>query len=164
MNESTVYTIGTALRRAQDRELPVLLLVEGQWLEGVVAAMDGHGVVLNAQDDEHSVVRMTSISAVRVLPAVQEPAPAAEVRPEPESRPRQDSRPPEPPGAAPHHRSEAAHDAADTDDAEIVDAEIVEADFEEVDLDDVTTTGEHESELSGPDAPMRVFALSHSRD
>jgi hypothetical protein len=63
---STLYTIGTALRRAHDGHLHVAVLVEGQWLRGGVAAVDGHGVILELDEDEHSVVRLESISAVRV--------------------------------------------------------------------------------------------------
>ena len=76
---STLYTIGTALRRAHDHHLPVALLVESHWMQGQVVAVDGHGVLLDlVEDDEHSVVRLEAISAVRVhgrLPATQ-PAPA----------------------------------------------------------------------------------------
>ena len=67
MSDSTIYTIGTALRRAQDSDIAVELLVEGQWLAGRVAALDGHGVVLHSEVAEHAVVRMGSVSAVRVL-------------------------------------------------------------------------------------------------
>jgi hypothetical protein len=63
---STLYTIGTALRRAHDHHLPVTLLVEGQWLHGVVVAVDGHGAVIDLDQREHSVVRLERISAVRV--------------------------------------------------------------------------------------------------
>jgi hypothetical protein len=74
---STLYTIGTALRRAHDHHLPVSLLVEGYWMEGRVLAIDGHGVLLDlVEDGEHSVVRLEAISAVRVqgrLPATPEP-------------------------------------------------------------------------------------------
>jgi hypothetical protein len=63
---STLYTIGTALRRAHDHHLPVALLVGGQWLHGDVAGVDGHGVILELAEDEHSVVRLECISAVRV--------------------------------------------------------------------------------------------------
>jgi hypothetical protein len=69
---STLYTIGTALRRAHAHHLQVALLVEGQWLRGGVAAVDGHGAILELDEDEHSVVRLEAISAVRVrgsLPA-----------------------------------------------------------------------------------------------
>ena len=69
---STLYTLGPALRRAHDNRLQVALLVQGEWLRGSVAAVDGHGVILELDEEEHSVVRLESISAVRVrggLPA-----------------------------------------------------------------------------------------------
>jgi sRNA-binding regulator protein Hfq len=66
MSDSTIYTIGTALNRARDNNVPVCLLVEGEWLTGQVVAVDGHGVVLSAADLGHSVVRMESVSAVRI--------------------------------------------------------------------------------------------------
>jgi len=68
-SDSVLYTIGTALNRARDNGLAVQVLVEGQWLIGRVAAVDGHGVVLQSEDDEHSVVRTGAISAVRVCGA-----------------------------------------------------------------------------------------------
>jgi hypothetical protein len=77
---STLYTIGTALRRAQDNDLQVALLVEGQWLRGGVAAVDGHGVILELDDQEHSVVRLESIAAVRVRGTL--PAASGETRDE----------------------------------------------------------------------------------
>ncbi len=75
MSDSTLYTIGTALNRAKDQGLTVQVLVEGQWLDGRVAATDGHGLVLAAEGLEQSVIRMQSISAVRVFSAA--PAPRA---------------------------------------------------------------------------------------
>jgi hypothetical protein len=66
-SDSVLYTIGTALNRAHDNDVAVQVLVEGQWLAGHVAAVDGHGVVLNSDDEEHSVIRMGSVSAVRVF-------------------------------------------------------------------------------------------------
>lgn len=64
---STLYTVGTALRRAHDNRLRVALLVETHWLRGQVAAIDGHGVLLDLdEEDEHSVVRLESVAAVRV--------------------------------------------------------------------------------------------------
>ena len=66
---STIYTIGTALNRAQDADLPVELLIAGQWIVGMVNAMDGHGVVLYSANDELSIIRMGSIDAVRVRSA-----------------------------------------------------------------------------------------------
>jgi hypothetical protein len=78
---STLYTIGTALRRAHDHHLRVALLVEGQWIRGGVAAVDGHGVILELDEQEHSVVRLESISAVRVRGAL--PATSRDVGHEP---------------------------------------------------------------------------------
>lgn len=66
---STLYTIGTALSRAQDAEVAVDLLVTGQWIHGHVSAVDGHGVVLHGEDDELSIIRMQSIDAVKVRQA-----------------------------------------------------------------------------------------------
>jgi hypothetical protein len=66
---STLYTIGTALSRAQDADVGVDLLVAGQWVHGRVSALDGHGVVLHADDDELAIIRMGSIDAVRVRQA-----------------------------------------------------------------------------------------------
>ena len=77
MNGSTIYTIGTALNRAHANHLRVEVLAEGQWLAGLVLAVDGHGVVLTDDDMGHSVIRMESVAAVRVLSA----APAARTAP-----------------------------------------------------------------------------------
>jgi hypothetical protein len=60
------YTIGTALERARERNHRVEVLLEGQWLGGLVVASDGIGIVLEDSDEEHSVVRLERISAVRV--------------------------------------------------------------------------------------------------
>ena len=65
-SESTIYTIGTALNRAHDNHMSVQILVEGQWVNGQVLAVDGHGVVLDSADGQHAVIRMGSVSAVRV--------------------------------------------------------------------------------------------------
>jgi sRNA-binding regulator protein Hfq len=69
MSDSTIYTIGTALNRAHDNDIPVQVLVEGQWLTGHVVAVDGHGVVLHTDDLEHAVIRMENVAAVRILSA-----------------------------------------------------------------------------------------------
>jgi sRNA-binding regulator protein Hfq len=68
-NDSMIYTIGTALNRARDNDSRVELLVEGMWVGGHVLAVDGFGVVLEAEQDEHSVVRVESIAAVTVRSA-----------------------------------------------------------------------------------------------
>lgn len=61
-----LYTVGTALDRAQQDGHSVDLLVEGQWLGGLVVARDGQGVVLESAEHDHSIVRLEVISAVRV--------------------------------------------------------------------------------------------------
>jgi hypothetical protein len=66
MQSSTLYTIGTALDRAKDNNLPVDVLVEGHWLTGLVVATDGHGVLLTCEDREHALIRMGNVAAVRV--------------------------------------------------------------------------------------------------
>ena len=76
MHDSTLFTIGTALRRAESNNLPVEVLVQGHWLRGTVAGVDGHGLVLSTHS-EHSVVRLESIIAVRIPENVQD-APVAE--------------------------------------------------------------------------------------
>ncbi|MEO5663375.1 MAG: hypothetical protein ABIR39_08815 [Nocardioides sp.] len=63
---STIFTIGTALNRAKEADVPVDILLGGQWLTGMVNAMDGHGIVLRSANDELSIIRMGSIDAVRV--------------------------------------------------------------------------------------------------
>ena len=69
MESSTLYTIGTALDRAMDNGLTVAILVEGQWLTGRVAAVDGHGVLLVCEEQEHAIIRISDVAAVRVYTA-----------------------------------------------------------------------------------------------
>lgn len=76
MHDSTLFTIGTALRRAEASCMPVEVLVHGHWLSGNVAGVDGHGVVLTTPM-EHSVIRLEDVSAVRVPERVAQP-PVAE--------------------------------------------------------------------------------------
>lgn len=85
---STLYTIGTALSRAQDADVPVDLLVTGQWIHGHVSALDGHGVVLHGERDELSIIRMESIDAVKVTQAATfEGRPEVEAAPDPTAHP-----------------------------------------------------------------------------
>lgn len=76
MHDTTLFTIGTALRRAENNHLPVEVLVQGHWMRGNVAGIDGHGLVLSTHS-EHSVVRLESIIAVRIPENLQD-APVAE--------------------------------------------------------------------------------------
>lgn len=66
---SMIYTIGTALNRAKEAHLSVEILVAGQWITGMVNDIDGHGVVLHGEGDDLSILRMSSIDAVRVQQA-----------------------------------------------------------------------------------------------
>lgn len=62
---SMVYTMGTALSRALDDHGEVSVLVHGKWLTGMVVISDGHVLVLDG-DDEHSIVKVDQIGAVRI--------------------------------------------------------------------------------------------------
>jgi hypothetical protein len=75
MESSTIYTIGTALDRAKDNSLQVDVLVEGEWLSGRIAAVDGHGLLLVCEEQEHAVIRVNDIAAVRV----HSPAPRSQI-------------------------------------------------------------------------------------
>lgn len=65
-SDSTIYTIGTALNRARDNGIPVQILVGGEWICGHVVAVDGFGVVLNSEDQEHAVIRVEAVQAVKI--------------------------------------------------------------------------------------------------
>lgn len=71
---SMVYTMGTALNRARDNQVPVALLVDSHWIGGRVVATDGHGVILDSGAEDHCVVRMESVSAVRVMTSIPMPS------------------------------------------------------------------------------------------
>jgi hypothetical protein len=63
---SMQYTIGTALERAREGGSTVEILVGGQWLSGLVVGLDGLGVVLDHEGEEHCIVRLECVTAVRV--------------------------------------------------------------------------------------------------
>lgn len=85
--DSTLFTIGTALNRARDHDMVVRLLVCGQWVEGSVSAVDGHGVVLTGSTTGYQVVRVEDISVVQVFDNdTQDQAPPREWAPEPSPR------------------------------------------------------------------------------
>ena len=77
MSDSTIYTIGTALNRARDNDIPVQVLVGGLWMTGHVVIVDGHGVVLRSDAMEHAVVRMDAVSAVRIFTPAPDRTPIA---------------------------------------------------------------------------------------
>jgi len=65
-NSSMLYTMGTALGQALEENSEVSVLVDGVWLTGAVVMHDGVGVVLD-NGDEHSIVKVERITAIKVL-------------------------------------------------------------------------------------------------
>ena len=61
---STMLSMGTLLRRAEDTGARVSILVQGTWLEGRVIGCDGLGAVLDDGDGQ-ALVRLDSVTAVR---------------------------------------------------------------------------------------------------
>ncbi len=61
---STMLSVGTLLRRAEDTGAEVSVLVAGSWLEGRVIGCDGHGAVLDDGDGQ-ALVRLDAVTAVR---------------------------------------------------------------------------------------------------
>jgi hypothetical protein len=61
---STLFTVGTLLRHAQDAGSHVRVLVEGHWLDGVIVGADGLGVILDDGAGQQVLVRLDSIVAV----------------------------------------------------------------------------------------------------
>jgi hypothetical protein len=72
---SLQYTIGTALDRARERGQPVEILAEGQWLCGTVVANDGVGVLIENNAEDHAIIRLETIAAVRVRTGALVPSP-----------------------------------------------------------------------------------------
>lgn len=61
---STLFTVGTLLRHAQDAGSPVRVLVGTTWIDGVVTGADGLGVILDDGATHQVLVRLDSILAV----------------------------------------------------------------------------------------------------
>jgi hypothetical protein len=61
---STLYTVGTLLRHAQDAGAPVRVLVSNTWIDGVVIGADGHGVIFDDGNGHQVLVRLDVILAV----------------------------------------------------------------------------------------------------
>ncbi|MCF6377518.1 hypothetical protein L2K70_07860 [Nocardioides KLBMP 9356] len=69
---STMFSVGTLLRRAEDTGAPVKVLVEGYWLEGNVLGCDGLGAVLDDGAGSQSLVRLDQVAAVTFSRAAME--------------------------------------------------------------------------------------------
>jgi hypothetical protein len=76
---STMLSVGTLLRRAEDTGAEVSVLVTGHWLEGRVIGCDGLGAVLD-DGDEQALVRLDAVTAVRFRRAQVEHADSTDVR------------------------------------------------------------------------------------
>ncbi len=60
---STMFTVGTLLRHAQDAGAPVRVLVQGTWLDGRVVGADGMGVVLDDGQGQLVLARRAAVVA-----------------------------------------------------------------------------------------------------
>jgi hypothetical protein len=81
---STMLSVGTLLRRAEDTGAEVSVLVTGSWLEGRVIGCDGLGAVLDDGDGQ-ALVRLDAVTAVRFCRAQVERPDSADARPHGES-------------------------------------------------------------------------------
>lgn len=61
---STMLSVGTLLRRAEDTGSEVRVLVQGCWLDGRVIGCDGLGAVLDDGNGQQALVRLESVAAV----------------------------------------------------------------------------------------------------
>ncbi|MEO6510078.1 MAG: hypothetical protein ABIO16_03735 [Nocardioides sp.] len=61
---STMFSVGTLLRRAEDTGTVVKVLVQNSWLTGRVLGCDGLGAVLDDGQGNQSLVRLDQIAAV----------------------------------------------------------------------------------------------------
>ena len=77
---TTILTVGTALRHAQQAGVTVEVLLGDAWMSGQVTAVDGEGVCMVTPDGGATVIRISSINAVRIE-ALAEPETPAERAP-----------------------------------------------------------------------------------
>ena len=61
---STMFSVGTLLRAAEDNGTEVRVLVQGAWLEGRVIGCDGLGAILDDGQGAQFLVRLDSVVAV----------------------------------------------------------------------------------------------------
>ena len=61
---STMLSVGTLLRRAEETGTEVRVLVQGSWLDGRVIGCDGMGAVLDDGNGQQVLVRLDSVIAV----------------------------------------------------------------------------------------------------
>lgn len=61
-----LLTIGQALDRAKDDDLTVRLHIGGDWITGKILNSDGHGVAVLEQNGDLCVLRLETVSCVRL--------------------------------------------------------------------------------------------------
>ena len=66
VGSSGQYTVGSSLSRAESSGQVVDVLVEGQWLSGVVIGLDALGVVIAEDGSLPWTIRLEKVSVVRV--------------------------------------------------------------------------------------------------
>ena len=69
---STMFSVGTLLRRAEDTGVEVKVLVQNSWLIGRVLGCDGHGAILDDGAGNQSLVRLDQVAAVTFSRAAME--------------------------------------------------------------------------------------------
>jgi hypothetical protein len=62
---STMFSVGTLLRHAEDAGAAVQVLVQGNWLDGRVLGCDGLGAVLDDGEGGQFLVRLEQVAAVK---------------------------------------------------------------------------------------------------
>ena len=78
---STMFSVGTLLRAAEDTGAEVKVLVQGEWLTGRVIGCDGLGAVLDGDEGGQFLVRLDSVVAVSFSRAEMEGEGLADARP-----------------------------------------------------------------------------------
>ena len=69
---STMFSVGTLLRRAEDTGAEVRVLVQNSWLTGRVLGCDGLGAILDDGQGSQSLVRLDQVAAVTFSRAAME--------------------------------------------------------------------------------------------
>ncbi len=77
---STMFSVGTLLRRAEDTGVEVKVLVQNSWLTGRVLGCDGLGAILDDGEGNQSLVRLDQVAAVTFSRAQMEEEPAETAR------------------------------------------------------------------------------------
>ena len=78
---STMFSVGTLLRHAEDTGAGVRVLVQGEWLAGHVIGCDGLGAVLDDGAGGQFLVRLDSVVAVKFSRAQMEGEDLVDARP-----------------------------------------------------------------------------------